>query len=109
VKWFPDPIFQAGFYGSDDMATAEQFPKAPPLRFELTGEQVADVERANPPGMVALVVGYAQRHPWPEPERFTLCAWFVTMPEAEAALIAGGIMAKGCRKKRHPRKRKAGK
>jgi len=91
------------------MPSAEQFPKAPPLRFELTGEQVADLERARPPGAVALVVGYAQRHPWPEPERFTLCAWFVEMPEAEAALIAGGIMAKGCRKKRLPRKGKAGK
>lgn len=91
------------------MATADQFPKAPPLRFELTGEQVADLEGARPPGTVALVVGYAQRHPWPEPERFTLCAWFVAMPEAEAALMAGGIMAKGGRKKRLPRKAKVGK
>ena len=63
-------------------------------RFELTEEQVADLERAKPPGAVALVVGYAERHRWPDPERFTLCAWFVEMPEAEAALMAGGIMAK---------------
>jgi hypothetical protein len=91
------------------MATAEQFPQAPPLRFELTPEQVADLERAKPPGAVALVVGYAERHRWPEPEKFTLCAWFVAMPEAEAALMAGGIMAKGRRKKRLPRKGKAGK
>jgi hypothetical protein len=75
------------------MATESQFPKAPPLRFELTPEQVADLEKAKPPGAVALVVGYAERHRWPEPERFSLCAWFVEMPEAEAALMAGGIMA----------------
>ena len=91
------------------MATAGQFPTAPPLRFELTEAQVADLERAKPPGSVALVVGYAERHRWPEPEKFTLCAWFVAMPEAEAALMAGGIMAKGCRKKRLPRKGRAGK
>ena len=54
------------------MATADQFPTAPPLRFELTEEQVADLERAKPPGAVALVVGYAERHRWPEPEKFTL-------------------------------------
>jgi len=89
------------------MATADQFPKAPPLRFELTEEQVADLERAKPPGAVALVVGYAERHRWPEPEKFTLCAWFVAMPEAEAALMAGGIMAKGRRKNRLPRKGKS--
>jgi hypothetical protein len=76
------------------MATESQFPKAPPLRFELTEEQAAMIEEAKPPGDVALVVGYARRHPWPDPERFTLCAWFVTMPKAEAALMAGGIMAK---------------
>ena len=35
------------------MATADQFPKAPPLRFELTEEQVADLERTKPPGAVA--------------------------------------------------------
>jgi hypothetical protein len=34
------------------MATAEQFPKAPPLRFELTEAQVADLEKAKPPEAV---------------------------------------------------------
>jgi len=91
------------------MATESQFPTAPPLRFELTPDQVADLERAKPPGSVALVFGYAQRHPWPDPERFTLCAWFITMEDTEAALVACGIMAKGSRVKRHPRKGKAAK
>jgi len=48
------------------MATDDQFPKAPPLRFELTEEQAALVDAAKSAGDVALVVGYAQRHPWPE-------------------------------------------
>ncbi len=80
------------------MATESQFPNPPALRFELTEEQAAELERAKPPSMAALVVGYAQRHPWPDPERFTLCAWFVEMPEAEAALIAARIMAPGKRR-----------
>jgi hypothetical protein len=41
---------QAASYGSAEMATESQFPKAPPLRFELTPEQVADLERAKPYG-----------------------------------------------------------
>ena len=85
------------------MATDDQFPKAPPLRFELTEEQTAIVDAAKPAGDVALVVGYAHRHPWPDPEKFTLCAWFVTMPKAEAALMAGGIMATG-----RPKSKQAG-
>jgi hypothetical protein len=76
------------------MATPDQFPKAPPLRFELSEEQAAMIEEAKPPGDVALVVGYARRHPWPDPDKFTLCAWFVPMPKAEAGLMAAGIMAK---------------
>jgi len=89
------------------MATADQFPKAPPLRFELTEEQAASLRAAKPGGDVALVVGYAQGHPWPDPERFTLCAWFVTMPKAEAALMAGGIMATGRPKVKAPRRGKS--
>ena len=57
------------------MATPDRIPKAPPLRFELTEEQTALVDAATPAGDAALIVGYAQRHPWPDPERFTLCAW----------------------------------
>lgn len=89
------------------MPTADQFPKAPPLRFELTEEQAAALDAAKPAGDVALVVGYAQRHPWPDPERFTLCAWFVTMPKAEAALMAGGIIAKTRPKVKAPRRVKS--
>ena len=76
------------------MATADQFQKAPPLRFELTEEPAAAIDANKPPGDAALVVGYARRHPWPDPNKFTLCAWFVTMPKAEAALMSAGIMGK---------------
>jgi hypothetical protein len=76
------------------MPTADQFPKVPPLRLELTDEQAAMIEQAKPPGDVALVVGYARRHPWPDHETFTLCAWFIPMSEAEAGLESAGIMAK---------------
>jgi hypothetical protein len=60
------------------------------------------IEDAKPHGDVARVFGYARRHPWPDPERFTLCAWFVAMPKAEAAFMAGGIIAPV--KKGRPRK-----
>jgi hypothetical protein len=50
------------------------------------------------------VVEFAERHPWPDPERFTLCTWFVTMSQAEAALESAGIMAKT---KRRPKEIKA--
>ena len=87
------------------MPPAERFPKAPPLRFELTEEQAAAIDANKPPGEAAMVVGYARRLPWPDPERFTLCAWFVAMPEAEAALMAGGIMAKARTKTKSKRPR----
>ena len=89
------------------MATPDRFPKAPPLRFELTEEQAAAMLASRPPGDVALIVGYAQRHPWPDPERFTLCAWFISMDDTEAALMAGGIMA-NCNRTRPKAKRGKG-
>jgi hypothetical protein len=88
-----------------NMATPDRFPKAPPLRFELTEEQAAAIDATNPPGEAAMVFGYARRLPWPDHERFTLCAWFVDMPKAEAALMAGGIMAPVKRPRPNGRKR----
>jgi hypothetical protein len=57
------------------MPTESQFPKAPPLRFELTEEQATAIDATKPPGEAAMVFGYARRLPWPDHERFTLCAW----------------------------------
>lgn len=90
------------------MASRDQFPEPPPLRFELTEEQVAELEKArsSAPGKMALVMGYATRHPWPEPERITLCAWFIEPGPMEAALQGAGIMAG---RKRAGRKAKRGK
>jgi hypothetical protein len=39
------------------MPTESQFPKAPPLRFELTEEQAALIKDAKLPEDVAIVVG----------------------------------------------------
>ena len=36
------------------MEDSTQFPKAPPLLFELTEEQAADLDKAKPPGAVTL-------------------------------------------------------
>lgn len=71
---------------TEQMATADRFPKAPPLRFELTEEQAALVDAAKPPGEAALIVGYARRHPCPDPERFT----FPTAISAQASCAGGG-------------------
>ena len=71
-------------------------------------EQAAALDAAKPPGNAALVVGYARRHPWPDPDKFTLCAWFVPMPKAEAALMAAGIMAKTRKVKAgHPKRKRS--
>ena len=85
------------------MATEDQFPKAPPIRFKLTKAQARAIEEAKPAGSAVLVCGYAQRHPWPDPDKFTLCAWFVDSAAAEEALKGAGIMAK----KRPQKRRKA--
>lgn len=87
------------------MATESQFPEPPPVRLELTPEQGEAVEAALPAGAAVLLVGYARRMPWPRPEAFTACAWFVTMAEAEAGLMAAGIMAKRRPKASRPKRK----
>ena len=91
------------------MASESQFPEFPPIRLQLTEEQAAKIEAAKPPGNVPLVFGYAQRHHWPNPDRFSLVAWFVEMREAEQALIAAGIMLseRSLKRKATPRKKRA--
>ena len=46
------------------------------------------------------------RHPWPNPDKFTLCAWFVDSEATQEALKASGIMAKPKPPKRKRAKRK---
>ncbi len=80
----------------------DRFKDSPPVRFRLTKAQTARIEDAKEAGESAMVLGYSQRHPWPDPDKFTLCAWFVDSEALEEALKASGIMAK---RKRSGRKR----
>jgi len=73
----------------------DPFPDPPPIRLELTEEQVAAIEDAKPAGESVLVVGYSQRHRWPDNGRVSLVAWFRPLKATEKALVAAGIMAKG--------------
>ena len=45
-----------------------QFLKSPPIRFRLTKAQAAKIENAKEAGEAVMVVGYSQRHPWPDNE-----------------------------------------
>jgi hypothetical protein len=84
------------------MASKDQFPKRPPIRFKLTKAQARKIEEAKEAGESVMVCGYSRRHPWPDPDQFTLCAWFVDSEALTEALKASGIMAK---RKRPGRKR----
>ena len=82
----------------------DQFPTSPPIRFRLTKAQARMIEDAKQAGEAVMVCGYSQRHPWPDPDKFTVCAWFVDGDALQDALKAAGIMAR-----RKPSKRKAAK
>lgn len=90
------------------MPSADQFPKTPPIRLRLTKAQARKIEEAKEAGESVMVCGYARRHPWPDPEAFTLCAWFVDSEALQAALVASGVMrpTKGRKSKRAKRRRK---
>jgi len=88
------------------MPREDQFPEIPPIRFDLNAEQIAQIESARPIGAKSMILGYADRHRWPQPDRFTLCAWFVSTPQIEDALVATKIMARKAPKKQ-PMKTKA--
>ena len=86
---------------------SHRFPKKPAIRLQLTKAQARKIEEAKEAGESAMVVGYAQRHPWPNPDKFTLCAWFIDQEATQDALKAAGIMYRRTpRKKRAQRKRK---
>jgi len=85
------------------MPSKDQFPTSPPVRFRLTKAQAAKIEDAKQAGEAVMVLGYSQRHPWPNPDKFTLCAWFVDCEAIQDALKAAGIMAK----RRVPKRKRA--
>jgi len=75
------------------MSLEDRFPAPPAIRLELTQEQAEALDRAKPPGASTLILGYARRHPWPGPSKFTVCAWFADLEAVKAALVEAGIMA----------------
>jgi len=81
----------------------DRFRDAPPLRLKLTKAQCKRLEKAKPAGSGALVVGYARRHPWPDNESHTICAWFIEPESAHNALVGAGIMSAPAKKKRSKR------
>ena len=85
------------------MPSIDQFPKKPPIRFKLTKAQARKIEEAKEAGESVMVCGYSRRHPWPDPDQFTLFAWFVDSEALKDALKASGVMAK----RRGPGRKKA--
>ena len=85
------------------MPSIDQFPKKPPIRFKLTKAQARKIEAAKEAGESVIVCGYSRRHPWPDPDAFTLCAWFVDCESLTEALKASAIMAT----RRRPGRKKA--
>ena len=75
------------------MASKDQFPKRPPTRFKLTKALARKIEEAKEAGESVMVCGYSRRHPWPDPDTLTLCAWFVDSEALAEALKISGIMA----------------
>jgi hypothetical protein len=52
--------------------------KTPPIRFQLTKAQAAKIEGAKDAGDSVMVLGYSQRHPWPNPDKsspYALGSW----------------------------------
>lgn len=80
------------------------FPKKPPIRLRLTKAQAQKIEEAKEASEGVMVCGYARRNPWPNPDRFTLCAWFVDQEALQDSMKAAGVIAR-----RRPPKRKRAK
>ena len=91
----PAPVeSQSGRTEKPEIKPNPKCPDAPPIRFELTEDQVKLIEEAKPAASGTMVCGYASRHPWPDPDQFTLSAWFVDSEALEEALKGAGVMAK---------------
>ena len=52
------------------------------IRIKLTKAQAAKLEDAKPSDLAVFVMGYAQRHPWPAGERWSLVVTFCDYPKA---------------------------
>lgn len=64
----------------------------PALRLELTPAQARQLDRAKPPGDAVFVLGYAARHSWPHPQRFSMVLAFTSFEKATRAAEACGLL-----------------
>ena len=75
------------------------------IRLKLTKAQTAKLEAAKPSDKAAFLMGYAQRHPWPKGERWSLVVSFCDYHKATKAGQAIGLLDRK-RKLKASRKRK---
>jgi hypothetical protein len=62
------------------------------IRIKLTKAQAAKLEAAKPSDKAAFLLGYAQRHPWPDGEHWSLVVAFCSYPQATKAAQAIGLL-----------------
>ena len=62
------------------------------IRLTLTKAQAAKLEAAKPSDKAAFIMGYAQRHPWPKGDHWSLVVAFCDYPKATRAGQAIGLL-----------------
>jgi hypothetical protein len=75
------------------------------IRLKLTKSQSAKLEAAKPSDKGAFVMGYAQRHPWPHGDHWSLVVTFCDYSKATRAAQAAGLLDR--KKKLKPTRQKA--
>ena len=73
------------------------------IRIKLTKAQTAKLEAAKPSDKAAFVMGYAQRHAWPNGERWSLVVTFCDYSKANKAGQAIGLLDRA-RKLKSPKR-----
>ena len=72
----------------------------PVVRLTLTKSQATKLEAAKHPTKAAFIMGYAQRHPWPANEHWSLVVTLTDYPKATKGAQAVGLLDRKLRKKR---------
>ena len=75
------------------------------IRVRLTKAQAAKLKAAKPSGKAVYVMGYAQRHPWPKGEHWSLVVTFCDYGKATKAAQAAGLLDR--KKRLKPTRKKA--
>ena len=74
------------------------------IRLTLPKAQARKIEAAKPPTKAAFLMGYAQRHPWPANNRWSLVVTFCNYPKAVKAAQAIGLLDRKPRRQRARKK-----